>query len=66
MKIIIKPNGESNVKEILIFNPEGVSYCHSGKYAKMIMNGLYEALIEDFVENKHRKNPKDIKNNESI
>tara|TARA_R110000772_G_scaffold68365_2_gene151475 strand:+ start:1449 stop:1625 length:177 start_codon:yes stop_codon:yes gene_type:complete len=58
MKIIFKANGESNVEEILIYNPEGVSYHHSGEYAKMIMDGLHEALTEDFVENKHRKNPK--------
>jgi len=54
MKIIIQPNGDSNIEEIKCFNPEGSSYCYVGKEAKELIKSLHEALVEDFVENKKK------------
>lgn len=47
MKIIIQPNGDSNIEEIKCFNPDGLSYRYAGKNAKELIKSLHEALINN-------------------
>ena len=54
MKIIIQPNGDSNIEEIKCFNSEGTSYCYVGKEAKELIKSFYVLFVEDFVEKKKK------------
>ena len=44
MVLKIGKNGESNITDIVHYDPDGISYHYNGESAKELIKGIHEAL----------------------